>query len=152
MNPAAYPEITALIKTVSDLQISIEAMPRTPDEAKIFYRRLKMIIGDNSFIIPVDDEYEDVQTDPGNTALMLHLILSECVFYKESEDYLVWCKDAGLSASRTESREMYFELRESAIRILEIMEGKAAPLSNWDFSMNTGITQALRAVRKLKPT
>jgi len=146
MNHEAYPEIEALTKAVSELRIRIDAMPQTPDEAKIFYRRLKITIGISSFIIPVDDEYEDVQTQSGNTALMLHLILNECVFYKESEDFLVWCKDAGLSASQTEPRKMYFELRESAIRILEMMDGKAKPLSNWDFSMNTGITQALRAL------
>ena len=141
-----HPEIEALLAVIRKHNIRIQTLPETPLGTNLSYRRLALNIQGTRYTISVDDEYKDVRNYPQNTALMLHLILRACEDYMDAEDYLVWCKDSGLSPELTGLRDLYFELRDSVPRILERIKEEAKPISSWDFTMNTGVTQVLRAI------
>lgn len=138
-----YPVVENLAKAVKKYNIRFSVKAKSEPLSKIFYRRITMICSGKKFSIPVDDEYEDVKH--GNPVVLLHLVLQECEFYEDAEDYLVWCKDVGLKAADVTVRSIYFELREIVPQIRALL-GNLKAVPGYDIEFNTDVAQALRAV------
>lgn len=89
----------------------------------------------------VDDEYEDAKTN--NAAILLNLLIYEFQDYLEADDYLVWCKEKGLSAENSQVRAHYFNLKENEAFLSALLEG-IEPISPMEWELNSGEAQLLR--------
>ena len=61
----------------------------------------------------------------------------------EASDYLIWCKEKGLSVESTEARAHYSNLREKEHFLSEFLED-LTPVSPLEWQLNSGEAQALR--------
>lgn len=80
-----YPQIAALYSIIEDKKIKLTALPTNPKLDSIYFREIEFSSQDFSAIIPLDDEYEDVEK--GNQALMLQLIIYAVEEYEDCEDF-----------------------------------------------------------------
>ncbi len=103
---------------------------------------LKITIADLSFELLVDDEYEDLKID--NPLLHFYMMLRTLEIYKDSTDYLDWCKENNVDLSR-ELRTYYWDLAD----ILILIENKIGPIdsfiSDLDYQLGSGDMAVLRA-------
>ncbi|MCB9196493.1 MAG: hypothetical protein H6598_09740 [Flavobacteriales bacterium] len=106
---------------------------------------LKLSIDENSWIIYVDDEYQDLNI--GNPMMCLFLVLNSLVIYQESTDYLDWCNQNGINSSELKWLDYYQELSStysSIDRILGEIDPCIRPL---DYQLRTGVVTSLRAFK-----
>lgn len=80
-----YPQVAALYLIIEDKNIKLTALPTNSKMDSIYFREIEFINEDFSAIIPLDDEYEDVEK--GNQALMLQLIIYAVEEYEDCEDF-----------------------------------------------------------------
>lgn len=141
----SYPEITRLSAALEKHQIRIEVQPETTFEKEYSWRTLLIKAAHKEYILSIYDEYSDAEEKPSQP-MLLHLALWSCSLYDEAEDFLEWCVDAAFSASSAEALQLYRDLGTVVPHFLELIGDDAAPLSDWDFNMNTGVTQHLRSL------
>jgi len=72
--------------------------------------------------------------------------MSTCEAYDESHDVLAWARDAELDASEDWVRHLYGELGDVVPKIRAVVGRKVRALTPWDYSMNMGVTRALRSL------
>lgn len=88
------------------------------------------------------DEYGDVPA--AKPAVLLQLILTECVFLEEADDFTVWCQDVGLRASDELSGRLYSRLVAAVPQVRAIIGRDVQPIPHFEIEFNTSVAQALR--------
>lgn len=137
-----YPQIAALYSIIEDKKIKMTALPTNPKMDSIYFREIEFSSQDFSAIIPLDDEYEDVEK--GNQALMLQLIIYAVEEYEDREDFLVWSTAFGLNSNDPFILNMYRDLGKTIPKIRDIIGTDINDISDYDWELNAGAAQALR--------
>ncbi|MBO6572933.1 hypothetical protein GYB29_00465 [bacterium] len=137
-----YPQIAALYSIIEDKKIKLTALPTNPKLDSIYFREIEFSSQDFSAIIPLDDEYEDVEK--GNQALMLQLIIYAVEEYEDCEDFLVWSTAFGLNSKDPFILDMYRGLGKTFPKIRDIIGTQINDISDYDWELNAGAAQALR--------
>ncbi|HCI72345.1 MAG TPA: hypothetical protein DF712_12475 [Balneola sp.] len=137
-----YPQIAALYSIIEDKKIKLTALPTNPKLDSIYFREIEFSSQDFSAIIPLDDEYEDVEK--GNQALMLQLIIYAVEEYEDREDFLVWSTAFGLNSNDPFILNMYRDLGKTIPKIRDIIGTDINDISDYDWELNAGAAQALR--------
>ena len=101
-------------------------------------------LNDSSFLIYIDDEYNDINED--NPLLCFFLILRELEVFKDSIDYLNWCKQLGVDASDEILRQYYISLDSTYNKIEKILGKIDSCINSMDYQLNTGVIQKLRNI------
>ncbi len=106
-----------------------------------YMRQVTLFIGSDQLTFQLDDEYGLV--DNAAPELLLNMLLMECTWYEEEDDYLTWCTSKGLVAGDAVVLEYYRELGE---RVSSVRTGlpNLAHTSFFDWQLNTGEAQELR--------
>ncbi len=134
-----YPEIEALQQYLRKHRITIEKTEDAPILDWIFF--VKLGIGDRSWKILVDDEYNDF--DVRNPLACLFLTLNALDTYHDSDDYLVWCKELMLNVSDSILLDYYRSLAQT-YREIEAIIGPIDPqIKPFDYEFRTGVVKAL---------
>ncbi|HAH50875.1 MAG TPA: hypothetical protein DCL80_06240 [Balneola sp.] len=136
------PQIAALYSIIEDKKIKLTALPTNPKLDSIYFREIEFSSQDFSAIIPLDDEYEDVEK--GNQALMLQLIIYAVEEYEDREDFLVWSTAFGLNSNDPFILNMYRDLGKTIPKIRDIIGTDINDISDYDWELNAGAAQALR--------
>jgi hypothetical protein len=137
-----YPQIAALYSIIEDKKIKMTALPTNPKMDSIYFREIEFSSQDFSVVIPLDDEYEDVEK--GNQALMLQLIIYAVEEYEDCEDFLVWSTAFGLNSNDPFILDMYRDLGKTIPKIRDIIGTEINDISDYDWELNAGAAQALR--------
>ena len=137
---ADYPEIEKLKQYVKDNEILVEVL----GEAEKHYTFwVELTINKRSWKLYVDDEYNDLNAE--KPVIALFLILSSLQEYQDSSDYLDWCRISELEPS--DSWLEYYRSLDEIVKQIESEIGIIDPLiSQFDYSLNTGVIKALRAL------
>lgn len=136
-----YPEIQQLKTLRERYQISIKVLDEHIDGRSDF-KKVHFFIGQDSFELFIDDEFQDFSIK--NIDLHLCLVLRSLETYQEAEDFLVWCTHLGLNASNNEVRSHYMDFG-TAYREIEKRIGSIDSfISDLDFQLNASAAQALR--------
>ncbi|GAB5416753.1 MAG: hypothetical protein Crog4KO_22420 [Crocinitomicaceae bacterium] len=138
---AEYPEIAKL--QALRLQHSIEV--RSTHERlcnRADFPKVHFSVGQKTFSIFIDDEYEDLKID--NPDLHLCLALRSLENYADAEDFLVWCTQLGLDSTDNEARNHHLELSTTYSEIKKILGTIDSYISDFDFELNAGAAQELR--------
>ena len=136
------PQIAALYSIIEDKKIKLTALPTNPKLDSIYFREIEFSSQDFSAIIPLDDEYEDIEK--GNQALMLQLIIYAVEEYEDREDFLVWSTAFGLNSNDPFILNMYRDLGKTIPKIRDIIGTDINDISDYDWELNAGAAQALR--------
>ena len=137
-----YPQIAALYSIIEDKKIKMTALPTNPKMDSIYFREIEFSSQDFSVVIPLDDEYEDVEK--GNQALMLQLIIYAVEEFEDCEDFLVWSTAFGLNSNDPFILDMYRDLGKTIPKIRDIIGTEINDISDYDWELNAGAAQALR--------
>lgn len=138
-----YPEIKELQKVLRDHNIRLFLGPTRKDLPRPYRTiRFNLLLNDINITIPVSDEYRDA--DKENQPLLLQLVLFECEFYEDAEDFLVWARDSALDSADLAVQRLYKELSDAVPKILEIIGPDVIGISSFDFEMNAGPARVLR--------
>jgi len=136
-----YPEIQQLKTLRERYQISIEVLDEHLDDRSDF-KKVLFFIGQDSFEIFIDDEFQDSSIN--NIDLHLCLVLRALEAYQEADDFLVWCTHLGLNASTNAVRRYHMDLGSSYREIEKRIGSIDSFISDLDFQLNAGAAQALR--------
>ena len=109
--------------------------------ASRYMRQLTMQLATGKFIFQVDDEFDDV--DGASPELLLNMVLMECTWYEEEDDYLTWCTSKGLDARNEMVRDYYMGLGAEIVKIKKLLNN-LAHTSFFDWQLNGGDAQTLR--------
>ncbi|HAW78706.1 MAG TPA: hypothetical protein DCX27_02690, partial [Balneola sp.] len=115
-------------------KIKLTALPTNPKLDSIYFREIEFSSQDFSAIIPLDDEYEDVEK--GNQALMLQLIIYAVEEYEDREDFLVWSTAFGLNSNDPFILNMYRDLGKTIPKIRDIIGTDINDISDYDWELN----------------
>ena len=133
-----YPEINRLAEMYRSHAISIEPGDLNKDSMSLLHFQVE----DNSYEIYVQDEFEDLKLN--KQLLDLALVLKELELYKDSDDFLEWCKWQGLNASSDFWRNYYTNLDSTYTKVLDKLGTIECPINSMDFELNAGAAQELR--------
>ena len=138
-----YPEVLLLKQTVEKykLSFSVSAEFEVPYSS---FKTIKIRAINKQFVVPLMDEYEDF--DVNRPSLALHLVLLACEDFEEAEDYLVWCKDLGLTVADERCRNAWFHLREEVPKIRSFLGDQVQAIDSFDYQLGAGATQLLREI------
>ena len=137
-----YPQIAALYSIIEDKNINLTALPKNPKMDSIYFREIEFNCEGFSAVIPLDDEYEDVEK--GNQALMLQLIIYAVEEYEACEDFLVWSTAFGLNSNDPFILDIYKDLGKTIPKIRDIIGTEINDISDYDWELNAGAAQTLR--------
>lgn len=139
-----YPQIDLLHTCVKNHSFTFEVVrPKRIDSSGLYDEEIKMIYGDQEFIVPVDNEYEDVELN--NPVVFLDMILREVEYFEESKNFIEWLSVSAELSKDKETINFYRSLKEITPNIRSIVgkEVKAIPYS--EIELNTGMAKALRS-------
>ena len=134
--------VEKLIAYLKSSEIVLDVMPLNEDLRAIDYAEVQIQIKERSFIIPVFDEYRDVQRD--NPVLWFHLILEACEYFEEADSFATWRFDIGLKDDEMVA-DIYQRLKQTVPLLREQICQSPKAVSDYDIQFNTGIAQDLRA-------
>ena len=104
-------------------------------------RKIDVSINEFEASLFIDDEYKDI--DSASPLLLLNMVLMECTWYLEEDDYLTWCTSKNLNPSNVEVRTYYMELGEMISGIKSLLPN-IEHTSFFDWQLNAGDAQFLR--------
>ena len=139
---SSYPEIQALEKIYQENDIRIKVWDNESLSKQFNYPRVELTLKNQSFILYVDDEYNDFKM--GNPLLSLCLILKELEAYEDEDDFLTWCKSQLLEVSDVKVLDYYRGLSKIYLQIEQLLGKIDSQVSNYDFEFNTGAAKELR--------
>lgn len=143
MEEFTYPEIQALHKIHQEYDIEISVSSNDFLAAKQYYPAVVLTVQNQSFRLFVEDEYKDFQK--ASPLLSLCLVLRELEIYHDSDSYLDWCKECMLEPSNVQVKAYYTSL-EAIYKDVRLILGKIdSQISDYDFGLNAGAAQKLRA-------
>lgn len=108
---------------------------------EVHMRQISLHLHTFKFTFQVDDEYNVVNS--AKPELLLNLVLMECTWYLEEDDYLTWCTSKGLNAGDETVREYYRGIG-AVISSLQTILGNVGHTSFYDWQLNAGDAQILR--------
>ena len=101
----------------------------------------ELFLGNKSWIILVDDEYNDLHEK--NQLMCLFLILRELEIYQSESDFLKWCTQNGSNASDTKLLYYYKQLGKTILEIESIIGEIDSKISGLDYELRTGVIDEL---------
>jgi hypothetical protein len=132
-----YVEILCLKNLEHKFNIKTEVQKSTFGLSKV-----RLSIQHKSHTILIHDEYNDLKLK--NPLLNLCLVLRDLEIYKESSDFLDWCKTQCVNPDSNELRTYYKGL-EVIYNEVESKLGKIdSQISDLDFQLNSGAAWELR--------
>lgn len=137
-----YPEVEQLANAVKRLGLTFAIGEPSESLEKLFYRRIEMTVGDDTFSIPVMDEFEDVPDC--KPVVMLQLVLQECEFFEDAADFSHWAEDVGLNKSEPVVVEIYNEIAGLVPKLRRIFGENLHAIPVFEIEFNTGMAQYLR--------
>ncbi len=102
---------------------------------------VELYIGDESWQVLVDDEYNDLIED--HQLMCLFLVLRELETYLTEPDFLKWCMQNGSDASDFHLLQYYRELGRSVYEIEKRIGTIDSRISSLDYELRTGIIHEL---------
>ena len=145
MKKDSYPEIIALEALVNKFKIAFDISGDILLDDLKDYPWVEIKLGNKTFSLFVNDEYEDFRL--GIPSLSLCVLLRELECYEDAKDFLEWCKNNGLNASASKVHCYYLHL-ENVFQDLKKMLGKIdSRISDFDFTLNAGAARALRETK-----
>jgi len=144
-----YPQIKALedIYRKHDVKITISKDEFLGGNKE--YPAVKFTIGNKTFDLFIDDEYEDLKF--GFPVLNLCLVLRELEYYKSTYDYLLWCNENKFDPANIQVLSYYRSLGATYREIEAILSEINSQISDWDFEMNAGPGYYIRQQNDFKP-
>lgn len=144
MNSSGYHIIESLIDCIKKHDLKFEVIqPRRLSENTIYDEEIKMIYGDQEFIFPVDNEYEDVELD--NPVVFFNMILEEIDHFESSDSFFDWLTGVYQLSKDPEIQELYERMKKYMPEVRAIIGDEIKPVPYFEIEMNTGLAQALRA-------
>jgi len=141
-----YPRVEALKNCVVQHNLSFEVIsPRRIDPSGIYDEEVKMKYKDQEFIVPVINEYEDVELN--NPVVFLDMILREIECFEESISIKEWAFDNAVKPKNRDAIAFYKNLKEASPKIRSIVGEKIEAIPYFDIEMNSGMAKALRTAR-----
>ena len=137
-----YPEVEQLANAVKRLGLTFAIGEPSESLEKLFYRRIEMTVGDDTFSIPVMDEFEDVPDC--KPVVMLQLVLQECEFFEDAADFSHWAEDVGLNKSEPVVVEIYNEIAGLVPKLRRIFGEGLRAIPVFEIEFNTGMAKYLR--------
>ncbi|MDD7886414.1 hypothetical protein [Flavivirga sp. 57AJ16] len=137
-----YPEIIDIQNFIATKGIIIYLGKGAPIDKNLTPVILK--INNNTFTIHVLDEYEDLNYY--NPILNFIIVFRALVTISESEDFLVWCKQAGLDPDNHKLLDYYKDICYVINDINNCFPNNKIDyfVSDLDFQLNAGVMQFLR--------
>lgn len=146
MSKEQYPQIQALIDCIKTHHLTFKVIePRRIDPKGLYDEELKMICNDQEFIIPVDNEYQDVELN--NPVMFLNMILEEIVHFEESDSFNDWLSGVHQLSKDPETIEFYERIKNYTPDIRSILGNEIEPIPHFEIEMNTGLAKALRSAK-----
>ena len=133
-----YPEIEKLKKIYLTHHITIKQLMPINKAGFVF---VEMAIRSRTWKLYVDDEYKDFNVNKPLVSLFLALFSLEV--YRDSTDYLEWCRQNSLSASETKWLPYYKGLESTYSEIKNILGEIDSCISPLDYQLRTGVIDAL---------
>lgn len=99
------------------------------------------IIGEQSWPILIDDEYNDLRED--RQLMALFLVLRELEIYQSEPDFLKWCMQNGSDPADFHLLEYYRSMGRSMYAIEKIIGTIDSHISSLDYELRTGIIREL---------
>ena len=136
-----YHELEKLASYFNENNIEIKRNTREDIQS---FKALELNLNNYIFTIYIDDEYNDVNEE--NPLMYFFLILRELEIYKDSTDYLNWCKQVGLHTDDEQLRQYYIALGASYKKIEKILGEIDSCISSLDYQLSTGVIKRLRSL------
>ena len=135
-----YPEIEQLKSLVVKHHITVHPLSENYSIGKTL-KPVELKIGDESFIIHVNDEYNDLIK--GNNLLNFYLILYSLDDYTYSKDLISWSKEFNLDLNNSVIE--YYRNLGQITRDIERLLGSLSPcINNLDYELCSGAFQYLQ--------
>ena len=123
--------------------LEIYPLPKSVTFKDWFIRYVELVDTNSkrSYIVPVYDEYEDVECD--NAILHLHLILQTCEYFEEAKSYEEWLLDNGFGDAE-ETQTNYQKLHTLVPELRKVLGTKIRAIADRDIEFNTSLAKKLR--------
>eukprot|EP00039_Didymoeca_costata_P021627 m.345010 g.345010 ORF g.345010 m.345010 type:complete len:148 (+) comp25623_c0_seq1:147-590(+) len=146
MNTENYPQIQKLIDCCIEHQFTFEVIrPIRINQDHLYDEEIKMTYKDHEFIIPVDNEYEDVELN--NPVVFLDMIIREVESFEESKSINEWAFNNAVKPKNREAIGFYKTLKEASPKIRSIVGDTVKSIPYFEIELNTGMAKALRQSR-----
>lgn len=136
-----YPEVYQLTNLMNQHQVVVN-----PDGSKDGLKLVILSIRDKKWRLFIDDEYGDF--DLGRQPLNFFLVLRSLEDYKESIDFLGWCKLYDLDPANSFWIEYFRELGGYLAEIEELIGAINCFINPLDYQLRSGAFQFLLNVEK----
>jgi hypothetical protein len=138
--------IQNLIDCIKKHDLKFEVIkPRRISPNSIYDEEVKMTYQDQEFIIPVDNEYEDVELS--NPVVFFNMTLEEVTHYEESDSFFDWLTGVHQLSKDAEIQEFYERMKKYTPEIRTIIGNEIKPLPYFEIEMNTSLAKALREAK-----
>ena len=142
---APAPEVDALVEALDRHGLALRALEARDGLPRPWWHRIEWRSSTGPTLsVPVDDEFSDASDE--KQAMLLHLVLDMCACFEECEDYAEWAVEAAVDVDDDASRALYREYEQLVPQIRAVVGPDLEPISSWDFTMNAGAAQVLRAL------
>lgn len=138
-----YNEITVLKELLVKNAIQIIPLELPFLGGITYYKPVRASVKKTNFELYIYDECNDLTSS--NQMMNLYLFLEELTTYKETDDYLDWCKDLGLDVGNLAFRNYHMELRTLVPQIENLIGTIENPIRSFDYEFNTGVVKTLRS-------
>lgn len=106
------------------------------------WKSMSVKIENEIYLLHLDDEYQDLENEIPE--LTLCVILRNLEEFKDSSDYVNWCKSTGIDQDNPQTKN-YFQYLSTVVPKIELIIGEIdSCISNYDFTLNAGEAQKLR--------
>ena len=138
-----YPQIDLLRTCVKKHDFAFEVVkPKRIDSSGLYDEEVKMIFGDQEFIVAVDNEYGDVELN--NPIVFLDMILREIEYFEESENFMAWLSVSAELSKNKETISFYRTLKKVTPIIRSIVGKEVKSIPYFEIELDTGMAKALR--------
>ena len=134
--------LVAYLKT-HDIKFSV--LPESGRYREIFWREILVSINNTSFIVPVFDEFCDVELD--NAAVWFHLVLETCECFEEAKDYKEWLIDFNGLTDNALSQSLFDDLKILVPKLRSQLGKTPLAIDSSEIEFNTNIAKDLRACK-----
>ena len=139
-----HPPIETLKACLTKHQFTFEVIrPIRINQDGLYDEEVKMVYKDQEFIIPVDNEYEDVELN--NPVVFLDMILREIECFEEHKSISEWAFINAVKPKSREAVQFYKTLKEAAPAIRSIVGQNVKSIPYFEIELNTGLAKALRS-------